>query len=472
MIFLNEAEYFIKQVATMRAIEAMYCYEYYSARGSPVVELGKQIPERLCKDDSIQKQLARTAGLIMFIRMLSALIGAVPLGWLADRSGRKVVLVMHKINVTMSCAAWLVLYLCFPKVPIWTLYLSGLPGIIGGNFDIGISMLFASYTDVMPSSTERASLFFITTSMQYLAQAFCPSIGAWLMNMDGKGGTPQVNMAVSLAVSTFVMLLTIFAFPETVQESRSDKTFVEDDDESEPPVDVLNRKPHLLKRKWEDFSRGVSGVGAANVLLLALSILFGAIGIKSIDWYALVQYPVVKLHWTFPQASNVVSMQGILMLLHFSIILPTLNRVAASYLGSPGRAHFAIMAGSSVLLTAGAALMGLSATSLAFVLSVVLYLFGEGLPTATQAYIVSLIDKSKVARVMATLSMASIGGKLIASILFPKMLAIGIDTHIDVLIGLPFFVSAGLFVVSAICVTIVGIRTKHPSKAHAGSDEA
>lgn len=107
LIFINEAEYFVKQVATMRAIESMYCYNYHLARGSHLAELGKHIPEQLCKDDSIQKHIARTAGLIMFVRMLSAMVGAVPLGYVADRWGRKTVVVMHKVNVVVSCSAWL-----------------------------------------------------------------------------------------------------------------------------------------------------------------------------------------------------------------------------------------------------------------------------------------------------------------------------------------------------------------------------
>ena len=117
IIFLNEAEFFIKNVSSMRAIEAMYCFEYYSERNSPLALLGKQIPEHLCKDNAIQKRLAMTSGLIMFVRMLSAMIGAVPLGWLADKYGRKVVLVLHKINIATHCAIWLSLCengWCFP----------------------------------------------------------------------------------------------------------------------------------------------------------------------------------------------------------------------------------------------------------------------------------------------------------------------------------------------------------------------
>jgi MFS family permease len=108
--------------------------------------------------------------------------------------------------------------------------------------------------------------------------------------------------------------------------------------------------------------------------------------------------------------------------------------------------------------------IGFSNTPATFIGGVVIYLFGEGLPSATQAYIVSLIEKSKVGKVLATLSMASIFGKLAASILFPKMLTLGLDTHVDVLAGLPLFVSAGMFVVSALCVAVVGLRVRMAHK--------
>lgn len=462
MIFLNEGEYFIKQVATLRAIESMYCYEHYLSLESPLASLGKHIPERLCKDTGIQKDLARTAGLIMFFRMLSAMLGAIPMGWLADRYGRKIVLVLHKVNVTFACAAWLALYVGFPKVPMWTLYLSGLPGLIGGNFDISLAMLFASYTDVIPSATERATLFFLTTSMQYLAQTFCPTIGAVLMNLDGKGGTPEVNLTVSLVVATTTAVLTIVAFPETVHESRNAKYESSTDTQdlpteasSTPPQSWLSSQYHNLRTNMHST---LSNIGLLNITLLATSILLSSTGIKSIDWYALVQYPILKLHWTFPEASHIITMQGFLMLAHFSLVLPFLTRLANSHFRSPSTGQFTLMLASALLLILGATAIGLSATPPLFIASVIFYLLGEGLPTATQAFIVTLLPKTKVARVMALLSMASIGGKLLASLLFPKVLAIGLDSGVEVLVGLPFFASAGAFVGAAGCVAVVGWR--------------
>lgn len=109
IIFTNDAEYFIKQVASRRAIEAMYCVEFYATRDPDIAALGKHIPEKLCKDNLIQKQLAQTAGLIMFFRLFAAILGAVPLGQLADKMGRKIVLVMHILNVVVLNSMWLVI---------------------------------------------------------------------------------------------------------------------------------------------------------------------------------------------------------------------------------------------------------------------------------------------------------------------------------------------------------------------------
>jgi MFS family permease len=347
------------------------------------------------------------------------------------------------------------------------LYLSGTPGLFGGNYDVGLAMLFASYTDVMPLATERATLFFLTTSMQYVAQTFCPSIGAVLMNLDGHGGTPHVNLLVSLCLAILTALIAIFLFPETIHEVRPDRS----------PAAPLNPPDSAKASHWRasitssfqrstsSFSSPFAGVGLLNILLLALSICFAATGIKAIDWYALVQYPVVKLHWTFPQSSYLVTMEGILMLAHFSLLLPFLTRLATTTLGSSRAASLAIMAGSAALLTLGALGMGLAETSFVFVASVVVYQFGEGLPTATQAYIVGMVDKGKVARVMATLSSASIFGKLVASVLFPKLLAWGLDAEDERMVGLPLFVSAGLFVLSAGCVGVVACS------ASSGRDE-
>lgn len=207
--------------------------------------------------------------------------------------------------------------LFYPLFPVWTLYLTGVSGLIGGNFDLGIAMLFASYTDVMPSASERATLFFLTTSMQYVAQALCPPVGGWLMNLDGKGGTPEVALGVSLATSFLAFLVTDVFFPETLDKSKLNKAaYNKSGDHAEEYAAQAsipdNQQKSLfrmvgpkLEKMWEDVKLGVSGAGLGNILLLALSVLCAGIGIKGTDWFGLVQYPVIKLGWSFPQVRTI-----------------------------------------------------------------------------------------------------------------------------------------------------------------------
>ena len=155
-----------------------------------------------------------------------------------------------------------------------------------------------------------------------------------------------------------------------------------------------------------------------------------------------------------------VSIQALVMLLNFGLLLPAYNRLGSTYLGSAAYTSFAIMIGSSVVLSGGAVLVGLSSTTVAFLAGMVIYTLGEGLPVATQAYIASVTDKSYLARVMAVLSIAATGGKAVASAVFPQILALGLDTHVEELVGLPFFVAAGLFLIAGGCVAIVGLRMR------------
>ena len=104
IVLLNEAEYFVRQLATFRSIEAMWCIEYYKGVDTAIAALGKHIPERLCKLDSIEKRVAETTATMMLIRKVFAFVGAVPLGRLADRIGRKFVIVMHLVNVLCNNA--------------------------------------------------------------------------------------------------------------------------------------------------------------------------------------------------------------------------------------------------------------------------------------------------------------------------------------------------------------------------------
>ena len=186
--------------------------------------------------------------------------------------------------------------------PIWTLYFSGISGLIGGNFDLGLAILFASYADVIPDPVERSSLFFLTTSMQFVGQAIIPPIGGKLMNLDGKGGTVEASLFASLGLALLTVFIAAVLYPETK------KSDVQHEHTTDAQSDLEDRSliasvRKFLTTKLDGVRSAVEGVGTVNMSLLAAAILLAMTGIKQIDWYQIIQYPVVKLGWTFPQVS-------------------------------------------------------------------------------------------------------------------------------------------------------------------------
>ncbi|KAI9745860.1 MAG: hypothetical protein M1818_000541 [Claussenomyces sp. TS43310] len=476
IILLNDAEFFFKQVAMFRAIEAMYCIDYYQTRYVDVAALGRDIPEKMCKADLIEKQVASTYGLIMFCRMLPCIFTAIPLGYLADKVGRRPVLTMHKVGTIVFVLMEILVYLVYPALPIWTLYISGLGALVGANFDLSLAMIFASYTDVMPSEKQRATLFYITTAMQYVGQGFFPIIAGWLINMDGKGGTPEISLFVCLATAILCLAISAFIFPETLNskgagvqgEAEEPLMNTSDEDEEDPIVgasqSVRNSYRAMLKSKlrtsWARFHELICGVGALNLLLLTISMFCTNTGIKSIDLLGLVQYPVVKLGWTFSDVTFITSIQAVVYCINYFVLLPSYTRIGGSFRLSSSAISLYIMLGSCFILIAGSTFLGLSTTGGTFILAMAIYTLGTGLPTVTQAYISSLVESDKVARVLAALSTFAIAGKLAATSLGPLIFGLGINSGRVELTGLLFYFCALLFIGSIVAVSLVVLRTK------------
>lgn len=200
------------------------------------------------------------------------------------------------------------------------MYFGGMGALVGGNFDLGLAVLFASYTDVMPNAAQRTTLFFLTTSMQYIAQVGCPSIGGLLMNLDGDGGTPLVAMGAGLSMSLLLVPLVLFCYPETKDASAeagpSDRSpDGQRHDQTSAPQDSSGRSikgsANSGARTWiEKLNVGLDGIGFVNAFALGLSIFMVSIGLKAIDWFGLVQYPVVKLRWSYSQVHSQYYMIG------------------------------------------------------------------------------------------------------------------------------------------------------------------
>lgn len=346
---------------------------------------------------------------------------------------------------------------------------SGITGIFGGNIDLGLSMIFAAYADVIPDETHRSNLIFITTSLQYASQAICYPVTSYLMNLDGKGGTSKVSFFVALAFAAIAFLSILLFFPETYQ-AETVKYASEDDGRTgdteqatapqQPRIDA-NSGPAKVKNKVQSISPYQTlrrDFGFARVILLFLATFFGFVGTRVVDWYGLIQYPSIKFHWTLSKTTYLVCMAAILSFINFTLVLPNINKLCRNRFGISARSTSAgIVVTSALILALSTTAFGLpGTTAVAFIIATIFFTLGSGLNSALQAYIVSTASSPRSSGAALTvLSLAATAGKVTASLIWPSALTLGLEHPSGKLGGLPFFVAAILF----ICTMVVVILT-------------
>ncbi|RAQ69191.1 hypothetical protein COH21_012931, partial [Aspergillus flavus] len=79
-----------------RLIEDNLCRRY--------VQQGSSIDERLCKTDKIQSELAYLNGSLLLVEALVGLVVAFPFGVLADRIGRKPIILLSTVGSQLALA--------------------------------------------------------------------------------------------------------------------------------------------------------------------------------------------------------------------------------------------------------------------------------------------------------------------------------------------------------------------------------
>jgi hypothetical protein len=101
-VFIIETASFMTKAPLMRLLEDVICRSYYESTSPPTLDLSLPIPEGECKAPLIQGKLAMLQGWDMVISCVPGLLLSVPYGVLADKHGRKFVLILALGGVLLS----------------------------------------------------------------------------------------------------------------------------------------------------------------------------------------------------------------------------------------------------------------------------------------------------------------------------------------------------------------------------------
>jgi MFS family permease len=421
--------------ALIQVMENIICDDYYGTQSDDAVA-GLQVLGR-CKVQAVQKELAFVRGVHQLVPVFAGVLCTVPYGLLADRIGRKPVLMLSGAGMAAGFA-WVLAVCYWQFAPLRWAWLSGAFLFVGGGDSVLSSVSYVMITDVT-ERPERAQIFLCLHAADVLSGFFGPALSAALMET----GHLWTVLVLSGAASFFGAFVIPSLIPETLHLSHhaaatnSQLCAAQDDADSESLASGGGTKAHagLLAP-----IRSVLTSNSQAVLLLCIYApqtaareLFNSVGL---------QYSNVKFDLSYGRGNVLLSLfqgaQGLLAL----VLLPFITRVVATPRGWPALVRDRFYA----IVSIGATTAGLLVLAWAPMLIIeVVGLLVVSLGSCTNGLLMSLmggaVRSDQVSAIYSAALMLNILVRSLAAPIFNGLLVEGMELGWNWL-GLPFAVMA------------------------------
>ncbi|RHZ69160.1 hypothetical protein CDV55_104414 [Aspergillus turcosus] len=201
----------LQPASLSQIFEDLICDDHFNKHLSPNTNASATpAPANRCKTHSVQKELALVRGIQQLVPTVAALLCTVPYGLLAERIGRKRVLILSGTG-TLTSLSW-VLAVCYWRFgSIRLVWLSGAFLFIGGGDAVTSSVVHVMVTDTA-DQTERARIFLFLHAADVISGFVGPAISAALME---KGDAWAVMLLAQAMLFSGTFLLTRW-IPETL----------------------------------------------------------------------------------------------------------------------------------------------------------------------------------------------------------------------------------------------------------------
>lgn len=280
VILIDFAAFFLNAPQTS-ILEGIICSRHYNSHPG----------EHDCTTGPVQAELATVYQMLNTFNRLPGLIVAIPFGIIADRYGRRPVLVLAIAGALLQdIISKVILWRpdVFPPRLIW---LSSVALFVGGGDAVAGSMIFLVVADVAPPE-QRANLFFLLTACGLIGEVVATPLSALLMSKS-----PWIPYLIYSILTLLGGMIPLFLLPETLRRSPPETETPSCDtgaDESLPPAaadeasstsihsTVISKFRPLVKH---------------NVIALLLAYFVSALGRQSTGF--LLQYIRQRFNWRY-----------------------------------------------------------------------------------------------------------------------------------------------------------------------------
>ncbi|KAJ5794581.1 MFS transporter [Penicillium paradoxum] len=461
ILFLTTGDFGISLVTIpqTRLYESIACYQYYESQDPSRIGPDGSVPERLCKIAPVQGEVAFIRGYEALFTAIPGVALAIPYGLLADRWGRKPVVLMSIIGILLSMAFTLAVCGLQKIFPLRLVWLAPIFTVLGGGVPVLFSMILTMIADIMPEN-DRATAFFQLMTGQYIAQITATPIASGLMETHGPWLPIQLGYICAFMAFLIACLLKETAPPHravrnaaeigsaTTGSETSVQNLMEIKSVAEFRVHITSLWHRATTILRQDF----------RVIVLILTFFINAVEepTQSLN----LQYISERYGLSLARAGFVISIKSVATIITYLILLPAVSRLLEQKLGlSDTRKDMVLARGSIVILSVGFFLVAWAPTVAMVTMGFVVSTFGRGYGNIIRSLVTSLVPPQFTGRIYTMITVIETFGLLLSGPLLATLFRVGLNQSDERWLGLPFVVAGGMGVVVAITISCIKLPT-------------
>ncbi|RAO74362.1 uncharacterized protein BHQ10_010374 [Talaromyces amestolkiae] len=409
---------------------------------------GAPIDEGRCKTDDIQSSLAYLNGSLSLVEAMVGLVVAFPFAVLADRTGRRPIILLSTVGSVLSLA-WELAVISFQgTMPVQLILAGPIFNVVGGGSTILVANLYSMASD-MVAATERASAFFLMAFASLAGASVGPAISSGLMEIF----SPWISALVGFFALLIGPIVLVF-IPETFHASKQDSSPEPDYAGLEEPQ-RNTFKSHLLQ-SLRLLQASLRLLYSPSIILVLATFLTRMPEILATSQF-LAQYLSKRFDWPLAKTGYLISIRGIIHMVVLLVVLPLLSKVLLRWQQPPVK-DLTLARVSAALAAAGALVMASSKIGLV-VLGLVLQSLGSGLSPLCRSLATSFVIPQDTSKLNTLIGIVETLSSLFAGPALAWLFEIGVKRE-GPLLELPYFGLAGLFLLCLVGLLFVRSRRR------------